>query len=146
MSICFDLYYIKKRGHVQRPSSSHNIKGEAMSNVLMCSGHKLFLGPTPLSWPFNIVFWTYLNVCFEVENDLKCIETGSWGGFFLFTTMEINLQVDELSSSFSTSPLSQSSYIMYAISLALRRPMTNKEQIHNYPGHIPGTIFSPIQH
>ena len=106
MSLCFDLYYIKKRGHVQRPSSSHNTKGEAMSNVSMSSSHKLLFDPTPLSWPFNIVFWTDLNIFFEVENDLKYTETVSRGGFFLFTTMEINLQVDELSSSFPPGPLS----------------------------------------
>ena len=73
MSICFDLYYIKKRGHVQHPSSSHNIKGEAMSNVLMWSSHTLFLAPTR---PFNIVFCIDLNICFEVENDLKLVLEG----------------------------------------------------------------------
>ena len=102
-----------------------------MSNVSMCSSHELLLGPTPLSRPFNIVFWTDLNIFFEVENDLKYTETGSWGGFFLFTTMEINLQVDELSSSFPPSPLSQRSYIMYVLSFTLPRSVTDKEQIHN---------------
>ena len=72
MYICFDLYYIKKRVHAQHPSSYHVIEGEAMSN-----SHKLILGPTPLSRPFNIVFWTDLNIFFEVENDLKCTKIGS---------------------------------------------------------------------